>query len=75
MTDAPWSGSPWGDDLALALALADVADALTLERFGSLDLRVETKPDLTPVSDADQATEVRLRAELSDARPDRCRRR
>jgi histidinol-phosphatase len=69
VTDAQWSGSPWADDLALALALADVADALTLERFGSLDLRVETKPDLTPVSDADQATEVRLRAELAEARP------
>jgi histidinol-phosphatase len=69
VTDAPWSGSPWADDLALALALADVADGITMERFGSLDLRVETKPDLTPVSDADQATEVRLRAALADARP------
>ena len=41
-------------DLTLALQLADQADALTMERFGALDLRVETKPDLTPVTDADQ---------------------
>jgi histidinol-phosphatase len=37
------------DDLALALELADVADAITLGRFGAKDLLVETKPDLTPV--------------------------
>ena len=42
------------DDVALALQLADRADALTLDRFGALDLRIETKPDLTPVTDADQ---------------------
>jgi histidinol-phosphatase len=36
-------------DLDLALALADAADALTLARFRAPDLRVETKPDLTPV--------------------------
>lgn len=70
MTDARWAGSPWSDDLALALELADVADSLTLGRFGSLDLRVDTKPDLTPVSDADRDTEVRLREELATARPD-----
>ena len=38
----------------LALQLADQADALTLDRFGALDLRIETKPDLTPVTDADR---------------------
>ena len=37
------------DDLAVALALADQADAVTLARFGAVDLRVDTKPDLTPV--------------------------
>ena len=41
------------DDLAVALALADQADAITLARFGAVDLQVDTKPDLTPVSDAD----------------------
>jgi hypothetical protein len=35
------------------------ADAITLDRFGALDLRIDTKPDLTPVTDADQAVEGR----------------
>ena len=55
------------DDMALALQLADQADALTLDRFGALDLRVDTKPDLTPVTDADQSVEATLRATLSAA--------
>ncbi|MBO0865411.1 MAG: histidinol-phosphatase [Mycobacterium sp.] len=58
------------DDLALALALADRADALTLARFGALDLRVDTKPDLTPVTDADRAVESELREVLARDRPD-----
>ena len=58
----------YSDDLALALSMADEADVLTLDRFQSLDLVVETKPDLTPVSDADRATEQLLRARLSEAR-------
>ncbi|MBD8507910.1 histidinol-phosphatase [Hoyosella sp. G463] len=56
-------------DLALALALADQADAITLDRFGALDLRIDSKPDLTPVSDADLAVERALRATLATARP------
>jgi histidinol-phosphatase len=58
------------DDLELALSLADAADTITSGRFGAVDLIVETKPDLTPVSDADRATEESLRARLSDVRPD-----
>jgi histidinol-phosphatase len=58
------------DDLAVALALADQADAVTLDRFGAVDLRVDTKPDLTPVSDADHAVETGLRATLASGRPD-----
>ena len=46
------------------------ADALTLERFGALDLRVDTKPDLTPVTDADRSAEELLRASLTEHRPD-----
>ena len=57
-------------DLALALELADAADALTLDRFGALDLQVDSKPDLTPVSDADLACERLLRERLAAARPD-----
>ncbi|AEF36848.1 monophosphatase [Mycolicibacter sinensis] len=58
------------DDLTLALTLADRADAITLARFGALDLRVDTKPDLTPVTDADQAAETALREVLAAERPD-----
>jgi histidinol-phosphatase len=60
---------PYADDLALARQLADVADLASLARFGALDLRVETKPDLTPVSDADQAVEHALRELLAIERP------
>ena len=49
-------------DLAFALSLADVADAITASRFRAADLRVETKPDLTPVSEADRAAEEAIRA-------------
>lgn len=57
-------------DLALALSLADDADRISLARFRALDLRVETKPDLTPVSEADRAVEAALRERLARERPD-----
>src|SRR4051794_6582015 len=57
------------DDLRLAHLMADDADALTMERFKALDLHVVTKPDLTPVSDADQRVEDVLRSTLKRARP------
>jgi histidinol-phosphatase len=57
------------DDLALALELADVADAITLRHFRSADLVVETKPDLTPVSEADRFVEQALRERLEKLRP------
>jgi histidinol-phosphatase len=56
------------DDLTLALTLADRADALTSARFGALDLRIDTKPDLTPVTDADRAVEADLREALGRER-------
>lgn len=56
-------------DLDLALRLADAADALTRDRFGALDLRVDDKPDLTPVSDADLAVERLIRGTLASERP------
>ena len=56
-------------DLKLALSLADDADAITLARFRAHDLRVDTKPDLTPVSEADRAVEAMLRARLARERP------
>jgi histidinol-phosphatase len=52
--------------LTLALELADRADAITMPRFRADDLWVSTKPDLTPVSEADEAVERALRERLSD---------
>src|SRR5918994_473361 len=65
----PITGSTdYTDDLRLAHVLADDADALTTARFKALDLHVMTKPDLTPVTDADQAVEDGIRRTLSRAR-------
>jgi histidinol-phosphatase len=55
-------------DLELALRLADIADQISLKRFQALDLVIETKPDSTPVTDADKAVESAIRAEISKAR-------
>jgi histidinol-phosphatase len=49
-------------DLAFAFRLADAADAITSARFRASDLRVETKPDLSPVSEADRAAEEAIRS-------------
>jgi histidinol-phosphatase len=57
-------------DLELALALADAADRITMARFRASDLVVETKPDTTPVTEADRAVEEMLRERLGAARPD-----
>jgi histidinol-phosphatase len=54
-----------GSDLAFALELADLADSISLPRFGASDLRVETKLDLTPVTDADKAVERALRERIA----------
>jgi len=51
------------------LMLADRADTLTRARFGALDLRVDTKPDLTSETDADRAVESNLREALGRDRP------
>jgi len=59
----------YSDDLSLAHVLADTADKISMDRFRALDLRVESKPDLTPVSDADQAVERALRSTLGRTRP------
>ncbi|GAA4138571.1 histidinol-phosphatase [Actinospica acidiphila] len=57
------------DDLRLAHVLADAADAATMDRFKALDLKVETKPDMTPVSEADKGAEELIRGHLQRARP------
>ena len=52
--------------VALARDLADLADDITMNRFRASDLQVSTKPDLTPVSEADQAVERALRDALKE---------
>lgn len=56
-------------DLALALELADVADRASMGRYRATDLVVDTKPDLTPVTEADRAVERALREHLARRRP------
>jgi histidinol-phosphatase len=57
------------EDLTLALELADIADAITMARYRADDLAIETKPDLTPVTESDRAVELALRERLAAARP------
>lgn len=57
-------------DLQFALSLADIADAITIERYGAADLRVDTKPDMTPVTEADKMVERELRTRLAVQFPD-----
>jgi histidinol-phosphatase len=67
---APVVGSrPIDADLAFALELADAADEITLARYRATDLVVESKPDLTPVTEADRAAEKALRARIEAERP------
>jgi histidinol-phosphatase len=68
-TSAKNAADDFHDDLRLAHILADAADAATMDRFRALDLAVETKPDMTPVSEADKAAEEVIRAQLGRARP------
>ncbi|MGC5628402.1 histidinol-phosphatase [Georgenia sp. Z1344] len=57
------------DDLRLAHVIADQVDAHTTARFGAVDLEVTSKPDLTPVTDADRGAEELVRAQLARTRP------
>jgi histidinol-phosphatase len=57
-------------DQDLALELAEAADEISLARFRALDLLVESKPDASPVTDADRSVEERIRRILARHRPD-----
>ena len=65
MTDV----ATYDDDLRLAHVLADAVERVTVSRFRAADLAVESKPDLTLVSDADRSAEELLRAQLQRTRP------
>jgi len=62
------TGRGWTEDMQLAHVLADQADAISMDRFRAQDLVVDTKPDLTPVTDADRAVEQQLRSSLARVR-------
>lgn len=64
------TATDYSDDLALALHLADTADAVTLEGFGDPSLLVESKRDQTPVTEADRAAEEAIRNILGRQLPD-----
>ena len=57
-------------DLELAHELADIADAISLARFRSLDLHIESKPDRSPVTDADKSVEQAIKKILADRAPE-----
>jgi histidinol-phosphatase len=61
--------APHADDLEIAVALADAADVITSARFGARDLQVRSKPDRTPVTDADTAVEDAVRELLAGTCP------
>ena len=64
------SANDYSADLSLALELADAADLITRDRFRALDLEIVTKPDNTPVTDADRSVEKKFRDLMANARPD-----
>lgn len=70
MTEHPDLAADLAADLALALDLAERADAVSISRFRAMDLAVTTKPDRTPVTDADREVERVIREGLTAARPD-----
>lgn len=57
------------EDLALALELAEIADSISLARFVAQDFKIETKPDSTPVTEADRAVEMAIKDLLLAKRP------
>ncbi len=56
-------------DLELALKLSKVSEEIALTRYLAQDLVIETKPDASPVTDADQSIEKKIREILGQERP------
>lgn len=61
--------SAYAAELAFALTLADRADAISLSRYQALDLEITTKPDNTPVTDADKSVEAAIIEAISEQYP------
>lgn len=62
------STSRYAEDLRLAHVLADAVDQHTMTRFKAQDLRVEIKPDMSEVTDADKDAEEIVRRQLARSR-------
>ena len=69
-TGARDAAAPLASELTLSWELADIADVISMDRFGAADLKVESKPDLTPVTEADKAVEQAIRAAIAARFPD-----
>ena len=63
------NSSNFAEELIFALTLADRADAISLSRYRALDLKITTKPDNTPVMDADRAVEETIRTAIAAKYP------
>lgn len=57
------------DELALALRLADVADAITLPAFDGRDFTLDWKANATEVTEVDRGAEAAIAAVLATERP------
>ena len=58
------------DWIPFLTAIADEADAIALRHFRRASLRVDTKPDASPVSEADQAIEAAARRLTASRHPE-----
>ena len=67
-TAPPAKQRRWRDDLHLAHTIANKVDSLTQARFDAGNFTVETKSDLTPVTEADKEAEHVIREQLGRAR-------
>lgn len=67
---ANFASENYASDLELVRKIGKAADAVSMARFLSMDLVIETKPDSTPVTDADKATEKCIREMLEAERPE-----
>lgn len=67
---ASFASEKYVSDLELIRRIGKAADAVSMARFLSMDLVIETKPDSTPVTDADKATEKCIREILETERPE-----
>jgi histidinol-phosphatase len=63
------NSSQYVEELTFALSLADRADEISLARYRALDLEITTKPDNTPVTDADRAVEEAIREAIGKKYP------